>query len=189
MSGRLLVVSAPSGAGKTSITRRLLERHPDWRFSVSATTRPRRAGEQDGIDYHFLTVDEFRSTIEEGGMVEWEEIFGNMYGTVREEVEKLLADPDVRKIIFDIDVKGALSLRRAFPDETILVFIAPPSLDELHYRLAQRRTETEESIVRRLERAAMEMELRHHFDCIVINDRIERAVEEIEEYLEGPAEA
>lgn len=183
-SGRVVVVSAPSGAGKTSITHRLLERHPDWRFSVSATTRPRRAGELDGVDYHFLNLEEFRANIEGREMVEWEEIFGNLYGTMRREVERMLADPSVRRIIFDIDVKGALSLRRAFPQDAVLVFIAPPSMQELRHRLAMRRTETEEVIARRLQRAEMEMAQRGEFDCVVVNDLIERAVEEVEQCLE-----
>ncbi len=183
-SGRVVVVSAPSGAGKTSITHRLLERHSDWRFSVSATTRPRRTGERDGLDYHFLSVEEFRANIERQEMVEWEEIFGNLYGTMRREVERMLADSSVRRIIFDIDVKGALSLRRAFPQDAVLVFIAPPSMEELRNRLAMRRTETEEVITRRLQRAEMEMAQREEFDCVVVNDLIERAVEEVEECLE-----
>ena len=183
-SGRVVVVSAPSGAGKTSITHRLLERHSDWRFSVSATTRARRAGERDGIDYHFLSVEEFRANIERQEMVEWEEIFGNLYGTMRREVERMLADSSVRRIIFDIDVKGALSLRRAFPQDAVLVFIAPPSMEELRNRLAMRRTETEEVIARRLQRAEMEMAQREEFDCVVVNDLIERAVVEVEDCLE-----
>lgn len=183
-SGRLVVVSAPSGAGKTSITHRLLERHSDWRFSISATTRPRRANEQDGVDYHFLSVEEFRSSIDREEMVEWEEIFGNLYGTMRRQVEALLSDPNVSRIIFDIDVKGALSLRQAFPQEALLIFIAPPSMDELRRRLAQRKTETEDVIARRLQRAQMEMDQRGEFDCVVVNDQFERAVQEVEGCVE-----
>src|SRR5687768_10580779 len=152
---RIIVISAPSGAGKTSITHRLLDRHPDWRFSISATTRPMRPHEEEGVDYYFLTDSEFGDCVDAGGMVEWEAIFGKRYGTLRREVERLLRDSEVNAVLFDVDVKGALSIRDAFPDDAILVFVAPPSIEELERRLRGRMTESEESIRRRVDRAVM----------------------------------
>jgi guanylate kinase len=178
-SRRLVVLSAPSGAGKTTIARRLIERNPRWRFSVSATTREMRAGEHDGEDYHFLSVDEFRRRIAAGDLVEWEEIFGNLYGTLRSEIARLLDESDHR-ILFDVDVRGALAMRRAFPDDAFLVFVAPPSFDELVRRLKSRKTESDEAIERRIARAAMELEMRPQFDAIIVNNVVDRAAAEIE---------
>lgn len=165
---RLIVLSAPSGAGKTTVARHLLETIPEAVFSVSATTRPRRNGEIDGRDYHFLSREEFERKISEGELIEYEEIFGNYYGTLRTPTEEALRQGNV--MIFDVDVKGALSLKHAYPDDTFLVFIAPPSLEELELRLRHRGTETEEQIRRRLERAAMEMNYRDQFDATIVND-------------------
>lgn len=180
---RILVLSAPSGAGKTTIAHRLLERHADWKFSVSATTRPKRPLEIDGSDYHFLTIEEFRRKIDEGDLVEWEEIYGNLYGTLQSEVLRLLASPDTARVIFDVDVKGALAIRERFPEDAFLVFIAPPSVEEMKRRLMGRQTESPESIQRRIDRAEMELGMRDRFDVAVVNDDIERAVAEIEQLL------
>ena len=181
-SKRLVVLSAPSGAGKTTIARRLLERHQEWEFSVSATTRERRAGENDGEDYHFLEREEFQRRIKNGDLVEWEEIFGNYYGTLRSEVERMLGS-DTRRVIFDVDVRGALAIRRAFPDDAFVIFIAPPSFDELKRRLGARMTETPEAIANRIARASMEMEMKPQFDAVVVNDQVDRAADEIESIL------
>ncbi len=181
---RLVVLAAPSGAGKTTIAHRLLERHVGWRFSVSATTRPQRQGERQGIDYHFLDRAEFERRIAEGDLVEYEEVFGNLYGTLRSEIRQAMAQESFERMIFDVDVKGALSLRRAFPDDTFLCFIAPPSKEILGERLRARKTETPESIAIRLARVDMEMAVAHEFDAIVVNDLLERAVMEIEGYVE-----
>jgi guanylate kinase len=180
---RIIVISAPSGAGKTSITHRLLDRHPDWRFSISATTRTMRPHEEEGVDYYFLSEGEFGDCVEEGGMVEWEAIFGNRYGTLRREVERLLHDDEVNAVLFDVDVKGALSIREAFPDDAILVFVAPPSIEELERRLRGRQTESEESIRRRVDRAVMELEMQDRFDIIVVNDELDRAVDQVDRLL------
>lgn len=180
---RIIVISAPSGAGKTSITHRLLDRHPDWRFSISATTRPMRPHEEEGVDYYFLTDNEFGDCVHAGGMVEWEAIFGKRYGTLRREVERLLRDSEVNAVLFDVDVKGALSIREAFPDDAILVFVAPPSIGELERRLRGRMTESEESIRRRVERAVMELEMQDRFDIIVVNDELDRAVDAVDRLL------
>ncbi len=180
---RIVVPSAPSGAGKTTIAHRLLEAHPSWRFSVSATTRHRRTGETDGVDYYFLTPEEFGARIDADELVEWEEIFGNRYGTLRSEITKLLGEDGSHRMIFDVDVKGALAIRRAFPKDAFLIFIAPPSLEELQRRLRGRHTETDQQIAQRVERAAMEMSRSGEFDAVVLNDELERAIGEVEGLL------
>lgn len=180
---RLLVLAAPSGAGKTTIAHRLLERHPAWRFSISATTRVRRPGEIDGVDYHFLTRDEFERRVAQGDLVEYEEIFGNYYGTLKSQIVRFLEIDQVEQVVFDVDVKGALSIRRAFPDEAFLCFIAPPSKKTLEERLRARKTETSESIAIRLARVDMEMAAAQDFDAIVVNDDLDTAVEQVERRL------
>ena len=184
-SRRVVVLSAPSGAGKTTIAHRLLERNPAWRFSVSATTRTRRPNEVDGVDYHFLTVDEFHRRVAEGDLVEWEEIYGNLYGTLRSEVMRVLQPEGSARVIFDVDVKGALAIREAFPDDAILIFVAPPSVEEMQRRLMARMTESAEQIARRIERAGMELAMSDRFDVVVVNDDLDRAVGEIEGILLG----
>lgn len=181
-SRRLIVLSAPSGAGKTTIARRLVERNPDWHFSVSATTREQRVGEVDGEDYYFLTLEEFRRRIAAGDLIEWEEIFGNLYGTLRSEVSRLLDDGKTT-VLFDVDVRGALAIERAFPNDSYLVFVAPPSFAELVRRLKMRQTESADAIERRVARAAMELEMQSHFDAVVLNDVVDRATGEIEELV------
>jgi guanylate kinase len=180
---RIVVLSAPSGAGKTTIAHTLLENNPGWRFSVSATTRSKRPNEVDGRDYHFLTVEQFRQRIADGDLVEWEEIYGNLYGTLRSEVMRLLEPGGDARVIFDVDVKGSLAIREAFPDDAYLIFVAPPTVEEMKRRLMARQTESAEQIERRIERADMELAMRDLFDAIVVNDDIERAVREIENLL------
>ncbi len=180
---RLIVLSAPSGAGKTTVARHLLSVLPNAVFSVSATTRPCRAGEVDGRDYHFLSREEFQRKIEQGELVEYEEIFGNYYGTLRSEIEAALRQGKV--MIFDVDVKGALSLKKAYPEDTFLVFIAPPSLEELERRLRHRGTESEEQIRRRLERAALEMSYADQFDAVIVNDDLPTTLARARELVES----
>jgi len=179
---RLIVLSAPSGAGKTTVARYLLETIPGAVFSVSATTRPRRNGEIDGRDYHFLSREEFERKIAHGELVEYEEIFGNYYGTLRSATEDALHRGSV--MIFDVDVKGALSLKQAYPQDTFLLFIEPPSLEELERRLRHRGTESEDQIQRRLERAALEMSYRDRFDAVIINEDLATTLELAREVVE-----
>jgi len=179
---QLIVLSAPSGAGKTSITKKILEKHPaKIIFSVSATTREMRPGERDGVDYYFLTREKFEDLIKNNGLVEYEEIFGNYYGTPISEVDRARAMG--KQLIFDIDVKGGLSIQKKFPEDSLLIFIAPPSLEELRRRLTSRKTEAPEVIERRLSRAEMELGMAAQYDHTVINDDLTKAVEEVESLI------
>ena len=182
--GKLIVISAPSGAGKTTIAREILKRNPSCAFSVSATTRPMRAGEVDGRDYFFLSREEFERRVHAGEFVEWEEIFGNLYGTLRSEIDRALLAG--RHLLFDVDVKGGLSIKRHYP-HALLIFIEPPSLEVLRQRLHNRHTEDAATLARRMERVAMEMETGKAFDRHCVNDDLGRAVEEVQglvqEYL------
>jgi guanylate kinase len=179
MTNSLIVLSAPSGAGKTTIAHAILDKHPsDVMFSVSATTRTQRPGERDGIDYYFVTREKFEELIASGALIEYEQIFGNYYGTPVSEIER--AQAMGKRLIFDIDVKGGISIRRKFPDESLLIFIAPPNLKILEERLRARRTESDETVVRRLDRAAMEMDMAKEYDHIVVNDNLEQAIKQVE---------
>ena len=170
---RLFIFSAPSGAGKTTIAKHLLTRFPFMKFSISATTRARRAQETHGKDYYFLSVEEFEAAIERGELAEYERIFGNYYGTLKSEINAAL---DAGKcLIFDIDVKGALSLQRAYPDDALLVFVAPPSMEALARRLSERNTESSEQLSLRLARAEMELAEQDKFDELIVNDNLEQA--------------
>jgi guanylate kinase len=175
--GRLVVISAPSGAGKTSIARSILERMTGFRFSVSATTRPKRETETDGVDYFFLTKDEFLHRVQAGAFAEWEEIYGNYYGTLRSEIDRALATGE--RILFDVDVKGGLSIKRLYP-EALLIFVEPPSIEILYERLRKRGTESEGTMTQRMERVPMELAMGAGFDHRVVNDVLERAIAEVE---------
>jgi guanylate kinase len=179
--GHLIVISAPSGAGKTSIARAILERHPAMRFSVSATTRPRRATETDGRDYFFLSRKEFEDRVAVGAFAEWEEIYGDLYGTLRSEIDRAVRAGDT--MLFDVDVKGGLSIKRLYP-EAVLIFVRPPSVGVLLERLRNRRTEDAETLARRMERVPMELVLGERFDHQVVNDELTRAVEEADRIVQ-----
>ena len=174
-----LVLTAPSGAGKTTIARRLMAEVPGLRFSVSATTRDPRPAERDGIDYVFLSEADFRARLAEGDFLEHEEVYpGRFYGTLRQAVEETATEDDVRAVVLDVDVKGALNVKRLYGDAALTLFIAPPSLAALADRLNGRGTETEAQVATRLERAKMEIATAPEFDVVVVNDDLETAVEE-----------
>ena len=171
-----IVLSAPSGAGKTTIARALARDSEDVVFSVSATTRPARDGEVDGVDYDFLSETVFRAMIETDEFVEWAEVHGHLYGTSRRALQAAL-DED-RFLILDVDVQGAMQMRERVPD-VVLVFVLPPSADALVERLAERGTEGEDTVARRIENARAELEQASQFDYIVVNENLDQAIEEV----------
>lgn len=175
--GLLLVLSAPSGTGKTTLARRLLAELPDAIFSVSVTTRKPRGREQDGVDYHFVDVAAFQERIERGEFVEWAEVYGHFYGSSQAVVDEARARRGVA--IFDIDVQGGLAIKRKHPD-TVLVFVVPPAMDELERRLRDRGTDAEETIRRRMLAARSEIERGvASYDYIIVNDDFERAYRDL----------
>ncbi len=173
---QLVVLSAPSGAGKTTICRILARRNPDFKISVSATTRPPRPGEKDGTDYYFISEEEFRKRVEQNDFLEYEKVHGHYYGTLKSKVKELLENNFT--VLFDIDVNGALSIKRHFPD-AILIFIRPPSLEELKRRLKKRAAEDEGEIEKRLKRLPEEYAKSVFFDYDIINNDLEETVQKI----------
>ena len=175
--GLLLVLSAPSGAGKTTLARRLIQDVPQSHFSVSITTRPPRGLEKDGVDYHFVDVLTFKQKIERGEFVEWAEVHGHFYGSPQATVDQVRADNGLA--VFDIDVQGGNAIRRKHPD-AVRVFVLPPSIEELERRLRDRRTDSEETINRRMLAARSEMERGYaSYDYVIVNDDFERAYEQL----------
>lgn len=173
-----MVLTAPSGSGKTSIAHALLDRYAYLIFSISATTRPPRTGEVDGTDYHFLSHREFKSKIEEGAFIEWESFYnGQYYGTLHSEVDKQLNSGYF--VLLDIDVKGALNVKKLYGSEALTIFIQPPSLEVLKQRLASRGTENEDTLALRLKRAEMEIKQANKFDHVVVNDTLHNAIEQV----------
>jgi guanylate kinase len=179
---KIIIITAPSGAGKTSITRYLLQKYPVLSFSVSAATRAPRAHERDGVDYHFLSVPDFQQKIQEQAFIEWEMVYeGKYYGTLRSEIERIWSRGQVPML--DIDVKGAIHVQKQFPQGTLSLFIEPPSLDELQKRLQGRGTETAESLQARLNKASYELSFKEHFDHIIVNDFLDRACAEADQII------
>lgn len=178
MSFLLLILSSPSGAGKTTLTRKLQESFPELRFSVSHTTRKPRATEVDGRDYHFIERQAFEALAAKGSFLEWAEVHGNLYGTSLSEVERARATAGCQGMIFDIDYQGARQIRAKVPEVTS-VFILPPSMEELERRLRGRASETEEAVRRRF--AVAEREIEHYalFDYLVVNEHVDRAFDEL----------
>ncbi len=180
-NGKLFAFSAPSGAGKTTIVRSILKAYPEFVFSVSATTREKRPEEIDGKDYFFLTEEEFKKKIDNDEFAEWERFYDYYYGTLKKFVEENLEQG--KTLVFEIDVKGALSIKKLYP-EAVLIFIAPPSLDDLIARLKNRRTETEEDFKKRIERAEMELSLKDKFDYYVVNQLLDTAIDEVKNIID-----
>lgn len=176
MQPKILIITAPSGAGKTSITRHLMQRFPQLAFSVSAATRTPRVHEKDGVDYYFMQVDDFKQKIEEGAFLEWEMVYeGKYYGTLKSELDRIWLHQQVP--VLDIDVQGALHVKAQYPQQTLTLFIEPPSLEILEQRLRARGTETPESIADRMNKAGYELSFKTRFDRIIINQNLEDACE------------
>ena len=179
--GKIIILTAPSGAGKTSITRYLLGKYPDrLAFSISAATRPARGNEKDGVDYHFMSVDEFKRRIHDHEFMEWEMVYeGKYYGTLKSEMKRIWAQG--KTPVLDIDVKGAIHIQQQYPENILSLFIEPPSIEELQRRLTGRGTENAESIQARVNKAAYEISFKHHFHKIIVNHDLEQACKEAEE--------
>jgi guanylate kinase len=177
VKGKFIIVSAPSGAGKTSIVSRLMQAGLGLEFSVSAASRQPRPNEINGRDYFFISAEEFRDKIKNGELLEWQEVYKDQYyGTLKSEVERIWKNG--RHVLFDVDVQGGINLKKMFPDISLSIFIMPPSPAELEKRLRLRSTETEESLLKRLEKAGFEITFSGKFDKIIINDNLENAVQE-----------
>ncbi|MEY4647039.1 MAG: hypothetical protein RIQ98_875, partial [Bacteroidota bacterium] len=177
MEGKLIIFSAPSGSGKTTIVKQLLENNANLGFSISACTRDKRGrSEANGQDYYFMTPDEFRQKIEEDAFVEWEEVYpGAYYGTLKSEIERIWASG--KHVIFDVDVKGGLALKNYYKERALSVFVKVPTLEMLEDRLRARGTETEESLSKRIFKMKFEWSFQDKFDVILVNDKLEDAVQ------------
>ncbi|MBK7649481.1 MAG: guanylate kinase [Flammeovirgaceae bacterium] len=178
MAGKALIFSAPSGSGKTTIVKHLLANNPDLGFSISASTRDRRGRtEQDGKDYHFLTPEDFKEKIDNDEFIEWEEVYaGNFYGTLKKEIERIWSEG--QNVIFDVDVKGGINLKKYFGDKALAVFVKVPSIEILRQRLMERNTESEESLSRRLFKAKFEMSFQDKFDVVLVNEDLDKSLRE-----------
>lgn len=184
MAGKAIIFSAPSGSGKTTIVRHLLENNSDLGFSISASTRDKRGRtEQNGKDYYFLSPADFKKKIDRNEFIEWEEVYeGNFYGTLKSEIERIWKEG--RNVIFDVDVKGGLNLKKYFGDNALAVFVKVPSLEVLKERLNDRGTENPESLSRRLFKAEFEMVFSDRFDVVLVNENLQRSLQEAQKLYE-----
>jgi guanylate kinase len=182
-ANKLIIITAPSGAGKTSITRHLLHRFPQLAFSVSAATRAARGKEQDGVDYYFMSTQAFQHKIQENEFVEWEMVYeGKYYGTLKNELARIWNNGQIP--VLDIDVKGAIHVQQQYPPgNSMSIFIEPPSVEELRRRLQSRGTETRESLQARVNKASFEISFRHQFNHIIVNDNLEKACRQATELV------
>lgn len=178
MSGKAIIFCAPSGSGKTTIVKHLLANNPDLGFSISAVTRDKRGRtEEDGKDYHFLTPDEFKEKILHNEFIEWEEVYaGNYYGTLKSEIDRIWSEG--KNVIFDVDVKGGLSLKKYFGDKALAIFVLVPSMETLEQRLRRRGTESEDALSRRLFKAKFEMSFKDEFDIVLVNEHLDTSLAE-----------
>lgn len=181
--GKAILFSAPSGCGKTTIIGELMQYFDCFDFSISATSRKPRGEERDGVDYHFLSHDEFMRRVEAGDFLEWEEVYqGTCYGTLKSEVDRIWNNG--RVIVFDVDVNGGRNIKRYFGDDALSIFVMPPSIEVLEQRLRSRGTDSEEAIVKRLARSAEELKQAPQFDRTIVNDDLQRAVAETRKVIE-----
>ena len=182
MAGKLIIFSAPSGAGKSTLVKHILELDFKLEFSVSATSRAPRGTEKHGVEYYFLSPEEFRQRIDNKEFIEYEEVYPNcFYGTLRTEIERITANGN--NIIFDVDVVGGVNIKKQYPDRSLSLFIAPPGVEELQNRLVQRATDTPEMIEKRVAKAAYEMTFAPQFDKIIVNDDLQTAKAETERLI------
>lgn len=180
--GKLIIFSAPSGSGKTTIVKHLLEKGFNMEFSISATSRAPRGAERDGVDYYFLSADEFRRRISNNEFLEWEEVYAdNYYGTLLTEIERITSNG--KNIVFDVDVVGGVNIKKQFGNRALAMFIQPPSITELEKRLVGRGTDSPEKIAMRLAKAGQELTYAPQFDIVIVNDNLEKAKQEAEDAL------
>ncbi|MDR2652362.1 MAG: guanylate kinase [Prevotellaceae bacterium] len=183
LSNKVIIFSAPSGSGKTTIVKHLLTKFPQLKFSVSSTSRKKRDDEIEGKDYYFITLDEFKQQIESGKFIEYEEVYeGRLYGTLKSEAERIWNEGKI--IVFDVDVKGGLRIKETYGNQALSVFIMPSSLEELHRRLIARATESPEDIEKRVSRADEELSYAGNFDKIILNDNLHEALKHAEIIVE-----
>lgn len=183
MDGKLIIVSAPSGAGKTTIVKSILDAGFNLEFSISACSRAKRPTEVDGKDYYFLSVEEFKQKIAQDAFIEWEEVYkDHFYGTLKSEVNRIWESGN--HVIFDVDVIGGLNIKKIYKEIALAIFIMPPSVEELETRLRKRSTESEESLRKRMSKAKHELTFAFSFDKIIVNDDLEKAIEETHEIVE-----
>lgn len=181
---KLIIITAPSGSGKTSITRHLMKTFPQLAFSISAATRQPRGTEQNGVDYHFMSMEDFKDKIQHNEFVEWEMVYeGKYYGTLKSELEKIWQQNKIP--VLDIDVKGAIHVQQQYPDSSLSLFIQPPSVDELKKRLEGRGTESAESLAARVNKAAYELSFKDQFNRLITNDELQHACSEAERIVDG----
>lgn len=181
---KVIIITAPSGAGKTSITKHLMQRFPQLAFSISAATRQPRGIEKNGVDYHFMSAEDFKQKIQQNEFVEWEMVYeGKYYGTLKEELQRIWNEQKIP--VLDIDVKGAIHVQQQFPQTTLSLFIEPPSVEELKKRLLSRGTETEESLAARINKASYELSFKEHFNKVIVNDDLQKACIEAEMIVYG----
>jgi guanylate kinase len=184
MTQKIIIITAPSGAGKTSITRYLLEKYPQLAFSISAATRSARNHEKDGVDYYFLSLDEFQQKIKQNEFAEWEMVYeGKYYGTLKKELQRIWDAGQTP--VLDIEVKGAIHIQEQYRGSTLSLFIEPPSVDELRRRLEGRGTETPESLHARVNKAAYEISFKHHFDKIIVNENLDHACRDADQAVKS----